>query len=34
MEPAAIVIIGVMGPLILGCIVGIFVVHHLNKTGQ
>ena len=34
MEAAVIVIIGFMGPLIVLCIVGIFVVHHLNKTGQ
>jgi len=34
MEPALIVIIGFMGPIILICIVGIFVVHHLNKKGQ
>jgi len=34
MEPAVIVIIGFMGPLLVLCIVGIFVVRHLNKTGQ
>jgi len=34
MHPTLIVIIGFMGPLIVLCIVGIFVVHHLNKTGQ
>jgi hypothetical protein len=34
MEAAVIVIIGFMGPLIVLCIVGIFVVHNLNKKGQ
>ena len=34
MHPALIVIIGFMGPLFVICIVGIFVVHHLNKKGQ
>jgi len=31
MHPALIVIIGFMGPLILGCIVCIFLLLHLNK---
>jgi len=34
MDPFLIVTIGFMGPLIVGCIIGIFVVHHLNKTGR
>jgi len=34
MEPAVIVIIGFMGPLLVLCIIGIFVVLHLNKKGQ
>jgi hypothetical protein len=34
MDPFLIVIIGFMGPLLVLCIIGIFVVRHLNKTGQ
>jgi len=34
MDPFSIVIFGFMGPLIVGCIIGIFVVRHLNKTGR
>jgi len=34
MDPFLIVIIGFMGPLLVLCIIGIFVVRHLNKTGR
>jgi len=34
MDPFLIVIVGFMGPLLVLTIIGIFVVHHLNKTGR
>jgi len=34
MDPFSILIIGFAGPFLVLAIIGIFVVHHLNKTGR
>ena len=34
MDQTSIVILGFMGPLIVICIVGIFVILHINKKEQ